>query len=42
MGAGSFSTATYGEAPRISLALYVTVAVIWFLPDRRIEKLIKE
>jgi uncharacterized membrane protein len=28
--------------PRISLALYVTVAVIWFLPDRRIEKLIKE
>jgi uncharacterized membrane protein len=26
--------------PRISLALYVTVAVIWFLPDRRIEKLI--
>jgi len=28
--------------PRISLALYVTVAVIWFAPDRRIEKLIKE
>jgi uncharacterized membrane protein len=28
--------------PRISLACYVTVAVIWFLPDRRIEKLIKE
>jgi uncharacterized membrane protein len=28
--------------PRISLALYVTVAIIWFLPDRRIEKLIKE
>jgi uncharacterized membrane protein len=28
--------------PRISLALYVTVAVIWFLPDRRIEKLIEK
>jgi len=26
--------------PRISLALYVTVAVIWFLPDRRIERLV--
>ena len=28
--------------PRISLALYVTVAVIWFLPDRRIEKVIEK
>ncbi|MFL6235164.1 MAG: TMEM175 family protein [Thermoanaerobaculia bacterium] len=28
--------------PRISLALYVTVAIIWFLPDRRIEKLIEK
>jgi TMEM175 potassium channel family protein len=28
--------------PRIALALYVTVAIIWFLPDRRIENLIKE
>ncbi|HEY4565448.1 MAG TPA: TMEM175 family protein [Thermoanaerobaculia bacterium] len=26
--------------PRIALALYVTVAVIWLAPDRRIEKLI--
>jgi uncharacterized membrane protein len=28
--------------PRISLACYVTVAVIWLLPDRRIEKLIEK
>ncbi len=28
--------------PRISLALYVTVAVIWLLPDRRIERLIEK
>jgi uncharacterized membrane protein len=28
--------------PRISLALYVTVAVIWFLPDRRIERLVAD
>jgi uncharacterized membrane protein len=28
--------------PRISLALYVTVAVIWFLPDRRIERLVEK
>ncbi|HEX3553797.1 MAG TPA: TMEM175 family protein [Thermoanaerobaculia bacterium] len=28
--------------PRISLALYVTVMVIWFLPDRRIERLMAE
>ena len=27
--------------PRISLALYVTVAVIWFIPDRRIERLVE-
>src|SRR5436305_3323982 len=26
--------------PRLSLALYVTVSVIWFLPDRRIERLV--
>ena len=28
--------------PRLSLACYVTVAVIWFLPDRRIERLIEK
>ena len=27
---------------RISLACYVTVAVIWFLPDRRIERLVEK
>jgi uncharacterized membrane protein len=26
--------------PRISLGIYVLVAVIWFLPDRRIERLV--
>ena len=26
----------------ISMALYVVVAVIWFIPDRRIERVIKE
>jgi uncharacterized membrane protein len=26
--------------PRISLAIYVLVAIIWFLPDRRIERLV--
>jgi uncharacterized membrane protein len=28
--------------PRISIALYVLVALIWFIPDRRIEKAIAE
>ncbi len=28
--------------PRISLALYVLVALMWFVPDRRIEKAIAE
>jgi hypothetical protein len=28
--------------PRISLALYVSVAIMWFIPDRRIEKAIAE
>ena len=28
--------------PRISLGIYVTVAVIWLAPDRRIEKLIEK
>lgn len=28
--------------PKISLALYTLVAVIWFLPDRRIEKVLLE
>jgi hypothetical protein len=26
--------------PRVSLALYAVVAVIWFVPDRRIERVI--
>ena len=28
--------------PWISCALYVTVAVVWFLPDRRIENVLTE
>jgi uncharacterized membrane protein len=28
--------------PRIALALFVVVAVIWFIPDRRIEKRVSE
>lgn len=28
--------------PRISIALYVLVAFIWFVPDRRIEKVVAE
>lgn len=28
-------------APWIALALYVTVAVIWFIPDRRIERVVE-
>ena len=28
--------------PRLSLAIYVLVAIIWFAPDRRIEKLVSE
>jgi uncharacterized membrane protein len=28
------------EDPRISISLYVLVAAIWFIPDRRIEKVI--
>jgi len=27
--------------PRISLGLYVAVAIVWFIPDRRIEKQVK-
>ena len=26
--------------PRIAMAMYVFVAVIWFIPDRRIEKVV--
>jgi uncharacterized membrane protein len=28
--------------PALSLALYVMVALIWFLPDRRIERVLQE
>jgi uncharacterized membrane protein len=28
--------------PRISVALYVVVATMWFVPDRRIEKVVEE
>jgi uncharacterized membrane protein len=28
--------------PRLSLAIYVLVAVIWFIPDRRIERTLRE
>jgi uncharacterized membrane protein len=28
--------------PRISLGLFVAVAVIWFIPERRIEKRVSE
>ena len=28
--------------PRIALGLYVVVAIIWFIPDQRIEKQVKE
>jgi uncharacterized membrane protein len=28
--------------PRLSLAIYVLVAVIWFLPDPRIERTLKD
>ena len=42
---GKLSQVIYGAAivlsfadPRISLGLYVVVAVLWFIPDRRIEK----
>jgi uncharacterized membrane protein len=28
--------------PWISIALYVCVAVMWFVPDRRIERVIAE
>ncbi len=42
---GKVSVATYATAiplaflaPRISCALYAVVAVMWFIPDRRIEK----
>ena len=27
-------------APWIAIALYVTVAIMWFIPDRRIEKVV--
>jgi uncharacterized membrane protein len=29
------------ERPAIAMAIYVAVAVIWFIPDRRIEKVVK-
>jgi uncharacterized membrane protein len=44
---GKVSLAIYAVAilcsrvdPRISVSLYVLVAVIWFIPDRRIERVI--
>jgi uncharacterized membrane protein len=46
---GTASLVAYGAAvilsfvdPRISIALYVLVALMWFVPDRRIEKAISE
>ncbi|MNT51867.1 hypothetical protein D3C72_1888550 [compost metagenome] len=46
---GKFSTALYAIAlpvafyfRYISLALYVTVAIIWFIPDSRVEKVLKK
>ena len=46
---GKISLAVYGAAiplafanPWVSMALYVAVAVIWFVPDSRIEKQLKE
>jgi uncharacterized membrane protein len=45
---GNLSLAAYVAAillafynPWISGALFVTVALIWFIPDRRIEKVIR-
>jgi uncharacterized membrane protein len=45
---GKLSMALYASAiplaffgPWISIALYVLVALIWFVPDRRIEKAVK-
>jgi len=46
---GKLSLALYAAAiplafvdPRIALAIYVAVAILWFLPDRRIERMAKE
>jgi uncharacterized membrane protein len=46
---GKISVALYIAAillsfvdPRLSLAIYVFVALLWFIPDRRIEKVITE
>lgn len=46
---GKTSLALYGAAiplaffnPRISMAIYVIVACIWLIPDRRIEKVVSE
>ena len=46
---GSLSVAVYVLAvglafvdPRIALGLFILVAVIWFIPDQRIEKRVKE
>ena len=38
----AIAIATAFALPAISLALYVTVALIWFIPDRRIERALKE
>ena len=46
---GKFSLTTYVVAvplafvsPWISLALYVAIAVMWFVPDRRIESIVNK
>jgi uncharacterized membrane protein len=48
-GKGNLSLALYVAAiplsfvePRLSCAIYVLVAMIWLVPDRRIEKVLKE
>jgi uncharacterized membrane protein len=45
---GKLSMAVYASAillaffePWISIALYILVALIWFVPDRRIEQAVK-
>jgi hypothetical protein len=46
---GKLSAALYALAiglafvePRISLAIYAAVAVTWFVPDRRMERVLAE
>jgi uncharacterized membrane protein len=46
---GKLSLAIYAAAiglafvlPAISLALYVVVAAIWFIPDQRVERVVRE